>query len=652
MSWDWLRPAPLDAQRQPPAGRYCDLVLTGGVTDGIVYPWAVIELAREYRLKNIGGTSVGAMAAALAAAAEYGRRYGRLNGFNKILLEVPERLAEDIDGKNGKGRTRIFSLFQPAVQTKRIFNLFVTLIGSGRFPFEGTAAAPDTGVKFRESDTLSAARRGGVPWRKDLARLFAVCRLYWKHSLAGATLGAGGFVLAVQCGVTAWVLLLALPAVVLCVGSLIAYAVYRDLAGPVVDHHFGMCTGHHATGFPAEEPSLIEWLHEGIQAAAGKPLDQPLTFKDLWEAPGGPSIETPLPPSRQRNVRSIDLRTITTNLTHARPYEFPQTDDDAELYFEPAELRNFFPAAVVDYLEQVADRVPREPSLRKLPKDRLPVIIAARLSLSFPLLFSAVPLWAIDHERSVNLREYTRCRFSDGGICSNFPIHLFDAAVPEWPTFGISLRPKTPYHQTVWLPNRHYEGRHDDWYRFDEEESLAGFLASVAYSAKDWNDKISMRMPGVRDRVVHIALNAGGSLNLKLTAEDMQKLAMRGQEAGERLMAKFIDANGNRPSPMWDEHRWVRFHTFLSGLRDRIELIREAAGLTRYGKPLSRQIADAEHMPPLSGRGARTLSPSEAMDLAALLSALEDLEAQLATAALPQPYNPVPKPSLHIRAPL
>jgi hypothetical protein len=40
------------------------------------------------------------------------------------------------------------------------------------------------------------------------------------------------------------------------------------------------------------------------------------------------------------------------------------------------------------------------------------------------------------------------------------------------------------------------------------------------------------------------------------------------------------------------------------------------------------------------------------MDLSALLSALEDLEAQLATAALPQPYNPVPNPSLHIRAPL
>ncbi|KAG1385865.1 hypothetical protein G6F59_017159 [Rhizopus arrhizus] len=31
------------------------------------------------------------------------------------------------------------------------------------------------------------------------------------------------------------------------------------------------------------------------------------------------------------------------------------------------------------------------------------------------------------------------CWFSDGGISSNFPIHLFDAALPRWPTFAINL---------------------------------------------------------------------------------------------------------------------------------------------------------------------------------------------------------------------
>ena len=89
-------PEPLDAAKQPPIDRYCDLVLTGGVTDGVIYPWAILELARAYRFKNIGGTSVGALAAAVTAAAEFARRQGFLSGFNELILKMPRKLAEDV----------------------------------------------------------------------------------------------------------------------------------------------------------------------------------------------------------------------------------------------------------------------------------------------------------------------------------------------------------------------------------------------------------------------------------------------------------------------------------------------------------------------------------------------------------------------------
>ena len=56
------------------ADKYCDLVMKGGITSGIVYPNAVLSLAREYRFKSIGGTSAGAIAAAVAAAAALGDR--------------------------------------------------------------------------------------------------------------------------------------------------------------------------------------------------------------------------------------------------------------------------------------------------------------------------------------------------------------------------------------------------------------------------------------------------------------------------------------------------------------------------------------------------------------------------------------------------
>ena len=54
--------------------RICDLVMKGGVTSGVVYPFAVCELAETYSSEI--GTSAGAIAAAAAAAAEYGRRTG------------------------------------------------------------------------------------------------------------------------------------------------------------------------------------------------------------------------------------------------------------------------------------------------------------------------------------------------------------------------------------------------------------------------------------------------------------------------------------------------------------------------------------------------------------------------------------------------
>ena len=51
----------------------CDIVMKGGITSGVVYPLALVELARKYRFCNIGGTSAGAIAAAAEASSEYGR---------------------------------------------------------------------------------------------------------------------------------------------------------------------------------------------------------------------------------------------------------------------------------------------------------------------------------------------------------------------------------------------------------------------------------------------------------------------------------------------------------------------------------------------------------------------------------------------------
>src|SRR5215831_20078924 len=65
-----------------PTPPYCDVVMKGGITSGIVYPTAICELAQQYQFKNIGGASAGAIAAVATAAAEYGRKRGKADSFN------------------------------------------------------------------------------------------------------------------------------------------------------------------------------------------------------------------------------------------------------------------------------------------------------------------------------------------------------------------------------------------------------------------------------------------------------------------------------------------------------------------------------------------------------------------------------------------
>src|ERR1700719_3563214 len=119
----------------PPSRRFCDLVMKGGITSGIVYPAAVLELAKEYAFKNIGGTSAGAIAACAAAAAELGRR--------KQLAFAEDRgegqlFPSELSGAGFAGLDKvardlatpgfIVNLFQPARRARPLFRTLLQLI--------------------------------------------------------------------------------------------------------------------------------------------------------------------------------------------------------------------------------------------------------------------------------------------------------------------------------------------------------------------------------------------------------------------------------------------------------------------------------------------------------------------------------------------
>ena len=99
----------------------CDVITKGGITSGVIYPGAVCELAKAYRLRSIGGASAGAIAAAAAAAAECGRATG---GF-----ELLEQLPHDLTAPTAVGGSRLARLFQPTASTAGLFAVATSAMG-------------------------------------------------------------------------------------------------------------------------------------------------------------------------------------------------------------------------------------------------------------------------------------------------------------------------------------------------------------------------------------------------------------------------------------------------------------------------------------------------------------------------------------------
>lgn len=603
----------------------CDIVMEGGVTSGIIYPKAVCELAREFRLKNIGGTSVGALAAAITAAAELGRLRAPDNpGYARL-----SRLSDEL-GKPARlthGATRLFDLFQPQRQTRALFNIL--------------AAALNRGGKWVRvlHIVLAAIRNYAIVFACAAGIVVLIQWLFGGDNLANWSI-AGLF--ALVCGIAA-----------------VGYAVWRTMTGPFSANGFGLCTGYLQDRPVPEtvgddEAPLTLWLSREINRCAGMlPDGPPLTFDALW-TPGGEASRPP-PWLREAGIetwRYIDLQTISTNVTHGRPYRFPHTDEDQELFFKPAELEAWFPPNVIQHMKDSAasyaqdgSKPPLAPGLFKLPPaGKLPVVFAARLSLSFPLLLSAVPLYAIDEEPDdVASRQFKRCWFSDGGICSNFPIHLFDSPLPLWPTFGIVLEDERKFHPIqendalspfrFFLPGNNAAGRGETFARFDDAAKggtrLFGFLASMLDTARNWQDRVLSRAPAVRDRVVRVYLKADeGGLNLNMPKDVLATLSAAGGEAARMLAGRFCP--GSTDAMNFDNHRWMRMRNLTRVIEADMDsfhsamIAQRAAWLQPAGKLIDTRTAGSE----ATGLGA---DPAQQEKIRTLMAQLDQLSVTAAS---------------------
>jgi len=621
----------------------CDVVMKGGITSGVIYPWLVCELAKTYRLRSIGGASAGAIAAGAAAAAELGREPtgGEDGGYTKMAA-LPPWFGEP----KGARRTNLYRLFHPLPSTRALFDVFASGLG----------------------------KKGVGAWT---ARIWVALVALWAHALLGAAAGVAltaavlGLSGAVVAGPRA--LLLYAPGALVGAAVVVGGTLLHRLRVAVPQNGFGMCKGMAEDG--RDGVSLTEWLSHTINDLAGLPLGgRPLTFGDLWDGSLRPARAVPrsaqadLPSAATAAPESfsdprIRLQMMTTNLTHGRPYQVPF--ENSHFFFDPIQLRRWFPGEVVSWMEAHGPLRPGEDrdsfafdvlcrqaaaaGLLPLPAaEHVPVILGVRLSLSFPLLLSAVPLYAIDWTRrqngvaACNLEAWRKSHdehadgaaqaaadalgatvlrigdapkpydgqgpgvdsprgpefevnwFSDGGICSNFPLHLFDAPLPSRPTFAINLRPFHPDAKKQYEePENSVLIGHDDlhaddrsgimlwWNRFASGGwgRMFGFANSIVFSAMNWVDNAQIPEAGYRERIVHVSVDddAEGGLHLNMDPDTITNIAARGLYAGRKLTEQFA---GKPASPEagegWREHRWIRYRVamaamdeWLSGLADK-----------------------------------------------------------------------------------
>lgn len=358
---------------------------------------------------------------------------------------------------------------------------------------------------------------------------------------------------------------------------------HKKTLHPVIENGFGLCTGMGNGNREGEEvPPLTVWLADLLDEVAGRPADGvPLTFGDLRSAPQPQALRDTMTGIEH----SIDLRAVTTCLTFGRPYLLP-FDDVGIFSFDETEWRQLFPKRVIDYLVETAKGIhPDVGQDGKYPLptgDKLPVIVATRMSLSFPVLFSLVPLWAVDYNAKPDAggeHPLRKVWFSDGGITSNLPIHFFDSLYPRWPTLALNLQYTDKSDQPsrsvvdqslVYLIQRAGDGTRDLWQVFDDHGSMVqqvvGFLGTIFRSAQVWHDHGYLRLPGYRDRVAEIWLRSHeGGLNLAMQEQTIKDLIERGNVAGTRLRARFSEISADDELG-WDKHRWTRFRSGMEGL--------------------------------------------------------------------------------------
>jgi len=254
-------------------------------------------------------------------------------------------------------------------------------------------------------------------------------------------------------------------------------------------------------------------------------------------------------------------------------------------------------------------------------------------------------LWSIDWQRPRNgaiAPPIEPVWFSDGGLSSNFPIALFDAALPRWPTLAITLEEYPPYPtQPVVMPMKNGDFIGSIWTRFDQAvrpANFAGFYGAIINALQNWQDTMQAESPGFRDRIAHIRLRPDqGGLNLTMPPDVINELIDLGSNAGAQLVEHFRD-RAVRPATFqtdWENHRFVRYRALMAALQPYTNQFEDAWNSTLSIKNYTQIVMQ----PPSYARGfAKALAFAATASLLAVSGPTRNANPSLVDGA-PKPEN-------------
>jgi hypothetical protein len=306
---------------------------------------------------------------------------------------------------------------------------------------------------------------------------------------------------------------------------------------------YGLCPGSAGTILgsgsalkegPDCEP-VTDWLAHTLDQLAGlDEADGPLTFRHLWGHDR--------PSNDNCGARRVDLQMTATNLTSGRSVRLPS--ETRNYLFCPHEMAPLFPPYVIEQLLSGGVSSPgsarvwccpdhKDPLVPLPPPPEMPVIFAVRLSMGFPILLAAVPLFTVTDGCDGDI-EPSRCWLSDGGIRNNFPIDLLDVPGSKRPIFGLLVKNRGDCGS--WLFSVCASAKRFLPHAISNEGSLLCFVLRVVsvFLNSRGDGTLTSREDAVT--VAEIPVEKGeGSLNIGMGSHGLLLLAARGWHAGHAL---------------------------------------------------------------------------------------------------------------------